>query len=88
MPNDPEFTTLLAAVDAIGKLADAHDTATDHCADHPCWENRYYTVALVMERLELTIGDVGFVAEKLLELECEVEAEVSSDNVLDAKEIE
>lgn len=85
---DPEFTALIAAVETIGKLDDAHKCCDEH-GETPCWENRYYTAALVMERLGCDLTDIGFIVDKLLELQCEetVEPAATNDDVLNAKEL-
>lgn len=69
-----EFTDLIAKADALGKAAEAHDKdCTTSCGNenHECFENRCFTVALVMDRLGMSILDIGYIADKLLELQCE-----------------
>lgn len=86
---DTEFDALLAGVETLGTLADAHDHAGhDDCDEHtPCWEHRYHTVAILMMRLGLDVTDIGFIADKLIEIQCEAGDPPVDDDVLDAKEL-
>jgi len=71
---DTEFTALIEKANALGIAAEAHDATCEASCGHPnheCFENRVYIVALVMNRLGMSIVDVGFVADKLLEIQCE-----------------
>lgn len=69
-----EFIALVALVDQLGLAAEAHDTGcTTSCGEdnHECFDNRLLIAGLVLQRLGLELCDIGFVADKLLELQCE-----------------
>lgn len=69
---DPEVLHLIEQANVLGLAAEAHDkNCQESCGhnDHECIEHRMFIVALVMDRLGMSILDIGYVADKLLELQ-------------------
>lgn len=71
---EAEFTDLFEKANALGLAAEAHDKVCQpSCGqeNHECYENRVFIVALVADRLGLTLSDLGFIAEKIVDLQGE-----------------
>ena len=86
---------ILAAINAIALEADAHESDCPHHYDEgeaaKCWDNRCFIVGLLMNRLSLSLTDLGFIADAFLALESDVVCDTSHmddiDDVLEAKTI-
>ena len=87
---------ILNAVNAIALEADAHESDCPHHYDDAgeavkCWDNRCFIMGLLMNRLGLSLTDLGFIADAFLALEAEMICDTRHmddvDDVLEAKTI-
>lgn len=96
--NTTNIAKELELITALGKFAEEHDKECTETKDHAdgcphstCFENRYRLVASLMLETGLELSDIGFIAEALIELECnavmEPEAATPETDILDAKEL-
>src|SRR5881397_4442499 len=93
---EPEFQHAIDAVATLEKVAIEHEAKQIGPHKGPCYENRTYLIALAMDKLDLAVSDVGFVAEHLFEIQCEAEHDCGGehdptntpDEILDAKEFD
>jgi hypothetical protein len=87
------------AIATLSKLALEHDktccTSGDHtadCPEHRCLGNRALLVAALMIEMDMSIFEIGHVADALIELEVTADMgeldEKPSDDVLEAKSLE
>lgn len=93
-PSELEFQHVMESVDALHSCAVEHEAKQAGPEKEPCFENRAWIVAMAAHRLGLSLGDIGSIAEYLVDIEVEhaaVEeavADDSSDHILDAGELE
>lgn len=93
---DPEFQHILDAIDTLERCAVEHESRQTSPHKGICFDNRSFIVAMAIHRMGMTLSDLGFIAEHLVDIECNhANAEEgaakaksdTSDDVLDAKEL-
>lgn len=85
-PIDDEFAATLKRIEEFDFFAVEHDKVCGEiCSDY-----RYFVIALLMDSFNMTIIDLGYIADKLLEVQMEGKYEAycePDDSILEAKEI-
>lgn len=91
---DPKFDQIVSAIESLEVVALEHENRRTGPHRGECVENRSFIIAMAMHRLNLSVGEIGLVAEYLFDIECEHEADKanaappdSSDDVLNANSL-